>query len=115
MSREGKKKSGADKRIFKLWRLFTSQWAFSSIGTSVIGTWLVYRLRIVERRYGSAKYAVSKQQMLSRMTNDVTERERRVGICVYYLYGFYYGSDKCSLGRFQINGRRAVSDSRHNL
>ncbi|KAI8375754.1 hypothetical protein EDC96DRAFT_496436 [Choanephora cucurbitarum] len=41
----------------QLWRLFTSQWAFSSIGTSVIGTWLIYRLRIVERRYGSAKYA----------------------------------------------------------
>ncbi|KAI8086980.1 uncharacterized protein B0P05DRAFT_585203 [Gilbertella persicaria] len=41
----------------QLWRLFTYHWAFSSIGTSVIGTWLIYRLKIVERRYGSAKYA----------------------------------------------------------
>ncbi|KAI8327238.1 hypothetical protein BD560DRAFT_418389 [Blakeslea trispora] len=41
----------------QLWRIFTSHWAFNSIGTTVIGTWLTYRLRIVERRYGSAKYA----------------------------------------------------------
>ncbi|KAI9476445.1 MAG: hypothetical protein EXX96DRAFT_577200 [Benjaminiella poitrasii] len=41
----------------QFWRLFTSHWTFNSIGTTVVGTWLIYKLRIVERRYGSAKYA----------------------------------------------------------
>lgn len=35
-----------------------SQWAFKGIGTTVVGTWLIYKMRIVERRYGSAKYIV---------------------------------------------------------
>ncbi|CAO3657262.1 unnamed protein product [Mucor hiemalis] len=41
----------------QFWRLFTSHWAFGSIGTTVVGTWLIYRMKIVERRYGSSKYA----------------------------------------------------------
>lgn len=42
----------------QVWRLFTSHWAFSSIGTTVVGTWLIYKMKVVERRYGSARYAV---------------------------------------------------------
>jgi cell division protein FtsW (lipid II flippase) len=34
------------------------QWAFTGIGTILVGTWLMYKMRIVERRYGSAKYIV---------------------------------------------------------
>ncbi|CAO3611431.1 unnamed protein product [Mucor fragilis] len=41
----------------QVWRLFTSHWAFSSIGTTVVGTWLIYKMKVVERRYGSARYA----------------------------------------------------------
>ncbi|KAG2208947.1 hypothetical protein INT47_011087 [Mucor saturninus] len=41
----------------QFWKLFTSHWAFGSIGTSVVGTWLIYKMKIVERRYGSSKYA----------------------------------------------------------
>ncbi|KAI7905703.1 uncharacterized protein BX663DRAFT_549670 [Cokeromyces recurvatus] len=41
----------------QLWRIFSSPWTFNSVGTTVIGTWLIYKLRIIERRYGSAKYA----------------------------------------------------------
>ncbi|KAG2229223.1 hypothetical protein INT48_002468 [Thamnidium elegans] len=41
----------------QFWKLFTSHWAFGSIGTTVAGTWLIYKMKIVERRYGSSKYA----------------------------------------------------------
>ncbi|GAA5800552.1 hypothetical protein HPULCUR_005988 [Helicostylum pulchrum] len=41
----------------QFWRLFTSHWAFGSIGATVAGTWLIYKMKIVERRYGSSKYA----------------------------------------------------------
>ncbi|GAN06675.1 ubiquitin-associated domain-containing protein 2-like isoform X3 [Mucor ambiguus] len=41
----------------QVWRLFTSHWAFSSIGTTVVGAWLIYKMKVVERRYGSARYA----------------------------------------------------------
>ncbi|CEP07892.1 hypothetical protein [Parasitella parasitica] len=39
------------------WRIFTSHWAFSSVGATVVGTWLIYKMKVVERRYGSSKYA----------------------------------------------------------
>ncbi|KAI9018634.1 hypothetical protein CLU79DRAFT_761225 [Phycomyces nitens] len=39
-----------------LLRLLSTHWAFGSIGTTVIGTWLIYRMRVIERRYGTAKY-----------------------------------------------------------
>ncbi|KAI9308912.1 hypothetical protein BJ944DRAFT_259414 [Cunninghamella echinulata] len=35
----------------------SSQWVFSSIGSTVVGTWLIYKLRVIERRYGSSKFA----------------------------------------------------------
>ncbi|KAI8879401.1 hypothetical protein K501DRAFT_226749 [Backusella circina FSU 941] len=41
----------------QFWRLFTNHWAFSNISSTVMGTWLIYRMKIVERRYGSAKYS----------------------------------------------------------
>ncbi|KAI8332454.1 hypothetical protein BC941DRAFT_436751 [Chlamydoabsidia padenii] len=40
-----------------LWRLGSSQWVFTDIGSTVVGTWLIYKLRIIERRYGSSKFA----------------------------------------------------------
>ncbi|KAI7871503.1 hypothetical protein BDF14DRAFT_1761857 [Spinellus fusiger] len=40
----------------ELLRLVTSQWTFTGIGTFIIGTWLIYRMRVIERRFGSAKY-----------------------------------------------------------
>ncbi|KAI8096790.1 uncharacterized protein BX664DRAFT_383181 [Halteromyces radiatus] len=39
------------------WRTISSQWTFPSIGSAIVGTWLIYRLRIIERRYGSSKFA----------------------------------------------------------
>ncbi|KAI8070422.1 hypothetical protein BC940DRAFT_345537 [Gongronella butleri] len=39
------------------WRLASSQWVFPGLGTTLVGTWLIYRLRVIERRYGSAKFA----------------------------------------------------------
>ncbi|KAI8978155.1 hypothetical protein BDB01DRAFT_800949 [Pilobolus umbonatus] len=41
----------------QLWRVVSSPWGFNSLGTAVVGTWLIYKLRIIERRLGSAKYA----------------------------------------------------------
>ncbi|PHZ13246.1 uncharacterized protein RHIMIDRAFT_237260 [Rhizopus microsporus ATCC 52813] len=38
-------------------KIFASQWMFPSIGTTVVGTWLIYRMKIIEQRYGSSKYA----------------------------------------------------------
>ncbi|CAO3644878.1 unnamed protein product [Cunninghamella echinulata] len=35
----------------------SSQWVFPSIGSTVVGTWLIYKLRVIERRYGSSKFA----------------------------------------------------------
>ncbi|KAL0080115.1 hypothetical protein F4703DRAFT_1957964 [Phycomyces blakesleeanus] len=43
----------------ELWRLFSTHWAFGSIGTTVIGTWLIYHMRVIERRYGTAKYTAT--------------------------------------------------------
>ncbi|CAO3597201.1 unnamed protein product [Absidia cylindrospora] len=40
-----------------LWRLVSSQWVFTDIGSTVVGTWLIYKLRIIESRYGSSKFA----------------------------------------------------------
>ncbi|ORZ23172.1 hypothetical protein BCR42DRAFT_404152 [Absidia repens] len=40
-----------------LWRLISSQWVFTDIGSTVVGTWLIYKLRIIESRYGSSKFA----------------------------------------------------------
>ncbi|SAM00335.1 hypothetical protein [Absidia glauca] len=40
-----------------LWRLVSSQWVFADVGSTVVGTWLIYKLRIIERRYGSSKFA----------------------------------------------------------
>ncbi|KAI8643926.1 hypothetical protein BD408DRAFT_414108 [Parasitella parasitica] len=41
----------------QMWKIFTSHWAFSSVGATVVGTWLIYKMKVVERRYGSSKYA----------------------------------------------------------
>lgn len=51
-------------QYIQVWRLFTSHWAFSSIGTTVVGTWLIYKMKVVERRYGSAKYAVCTKRTI---------------------------------------------------
>ncbi|ORX57449.1 hypothetical protein DM01DRAFT_1406016 [Hesseltinella vesiculosa] len=39
-----------------VWRMVSSQWVFTGIGSTVLGSYLVYRLRVIERRYGSAKF-----------------------------------------------------------
>ncbi|KAI8393479.1 uncharacterized protein BYT42DRAFT_551162 [Radiomyces spectabilis] len=41
----------------QLWRLAASPWAFPTIGTAAVGTWLIYKMRIIERRFGSSKYS----------------------------------------------------------
>lgn len=43
--------------VLQLWRFFASQWGFQSLGSTFIGTWLIYRMKIIEQRYGSSKYA----------------------------------------------------------
>ncbi|KAI7885732.1 hypothetical protein K492DRAFT_156806 [Lichtheimia hyalospora FSU 10163] len=40
-----------------LWRAVVSSCTFGSVGHTVIGTWLLYRMRIIERHSGSPKYA----------------------------------------------------------
>ncbi|KAI9317590.1 hypothetical protein BX666DRAFT_2026864 [Dichotomocladium elegans] len=40
-----------------VWRALVSSSTFASFGHTLVGTWLIYRMRIVERHCGSAKYA----------------------------------------------------------
>ncbi|KAI9314387.1 hypothetical protein BX666DRAFT_1966128 [Dichotomocladium elegans] len=41
----------------QLWRLFTSHCAFTNSGELFFGLLLIYTMRVIERHYGSAKYA----------------------------------------------------------
>ncbi|RCI02997.1 hypothetical protein CU098_007803 [Rhizopus stolonifer] len=41
----------------QFWRYFISHFGFNSFGSTVAGTYLLYRMKIIEQRYGSSKYA----------------------------------------------------------
>ncbi|CAO3662286.1 unnamed protein product [Rhizopus stolonifer] len=42
---------------YQFWRVFTSHIAFNNSGDFLFGTLLLYMLRVIERHYGTAKYA----------------------------------------------------------
>ncbi|KAI9492843.1 hypothetical protein BDB00DRAFT_826662 [Zychaea mexicana] len=42
---------------YPLWRGLSSVLAFPALGPGVVGTFLIYRMRVIERFYGSPKYA----------------------------------------------------------
>ncbi|KAI8061416.1 hypothetical protein BC940DRAFT_310274 [Gongronella butleri] len=48
----------------QFWRIFTSQLVFTSTGDVFFGTMVIYAMRIVERQFGSAKYAAFVVVML---------------------------------------------------
>ncbi|KAJ1972661.1 hypothetical protein H4R35_004551 [Dimargaris xerosporica] len=44
-------------RDYQFWRLITSQLAFANSGELLFGSLLLYQCRVIERHYGSAKFA----------------------------------------------------------